>query len=81
MRRTLIPGIVFAGLATLSGCVGGGYAFSDTYRGVIYEDAPPLPSHARSHKRRSYEAGTSGTYSTRYVRRHRSVGYEYGPRG
>ena len=63
-------GIVLAGLVSLQGCVAGGYAFSDTYRGTFYSD--DQPSTARE------EGDGSAGRILRYSHHHRSAGYVYG---
>ena len=94
MRRISGIMILAAGLGVLSGCVGGGYAYSDTYRGVVYDEpvyvAPrpvvpvvvergPRRYQARRYLARDYRRDER--YRVRYERDRRAVGYRYGPRG
>ncbi len=76
MRSSLALGGVFTCLVALSGCVGGGYAFSDTYQGVITEDPTPVAARERQDDREEPRMKRE-----RYVRHHRSIGYVYDSRG
>ena len=75
MRLILMVGGVLVASLMLSGCVGGGYAFSDTYHGTIYENPVSPPPHPAS---RRQSRDQSRRYHARSIRHHRSIGYEFG---
>lgn len=75
MQRGLMVGCLVAGLGMLSGCVGGGYAFSDTYHGGIYEEPASPPSYAAPPQ---WAARRSSRYHARYLQHHREIAYRFG---
>ena len=74
MRLISMVGGVLVASVMLSGCVGGGYAFSDTYQGTIYKDSVPPPHAALKHPSSEQQS----PYHMRSIRHHRSIAYEFG---